>query len=307
MRLPDPALFAPYQGRMRTEVPLGTYSYALCGGPCAVLFETDGAEMLRDLASACIRGGLPCRVLGGLSNVLVSDDGFDGVILLNRKGTISHETHPDGTVDLFAEAGTLMGQLVRYCEENGISGLEWAAGLPGTLGGAVIGNAGAFGGDIASIFIGTDCLDRNGQVTRLDRDGMAFAYRASALKGTNTGSVLLSAALRLEKGIPEQIREKGDACRERRRSSQPYGQPSLGSVFRNPEGMSAGKLIEDAGLKGTSVGKAVVSEKHANFIVTEKGVRAADYLALVDLVRDRVLENSGVLLEPEIELLGFRE
>ncbi len=307
MQTIDLSLFRPYESAYRTDVRLGDYSYSLCGGPCDGFFMVENAEMLKDLAADCISAGIPVKVMGGMSNILVSDAGFRGIVLLNRKGIINHTEGNDGSVLLTADSGVSMAAVVRYCWENELSGFEWAAGLPGTVGGAVYGNAGAFGTEIADIFRSCTALDAAGREISMTASDMEFSYRSSVLKRNVRSCTLLKAVFTAEKGKIGEITAKEESCREKRRSSQPVSERSLGSVFKNPEGFSAGKLIQDAGLKGVSVGKAVVSTKHANFITTSEGVRSEDYLKLIRIVQKAVYDQFSISLEPEIELLGFEE
>ena len=305
MRTIDSSLFTPYEKLLLPAEPLSKYAFSLCGGPCAGAFRVEGSQMLMDLIGCCTKAGCPYKVLGGMTNILISDDGFDGVALLNRRGKISHATGADGTVILTAESGAGMAAVVRYCIDHEISGMEWAAGLPGTVGGAVCGNAGAFGTETAAIYLSGRVSDRSGMIHEYGPEDMGFAYRRSNLKGQDRGDVLLEASFRLKTGQKELIISEGEAYRERRRNTQPVDENSLGSVFKNPPGGSAGKLIQDAGLKGYSIGGAAVSRKHANFITTTKGVTAADYRSLTVYVQQEVLAKFGILLEPEIELFGF--
>lgn len=305
MRIIDSSCFVPFEKDLLPAEFLGGYAFSLCGGPCAGLFRVRDTEMLTALVRACLKAQLPYKVLGGMTNVLVSDDGFAGVVLLNRRGTVCHKEEPDGTVELTVGSGAGMAALVRYCMEQGISGMEWAAGLPGTAGGAVYGNAGAFGASIADSFLRAEIIDQNGTIRQLIAEDMDYAYRSSVLKRQEEKAVLLNAAFRLKKGVKEQIAAAGEANKEARRASQPVTEHSLGSVFKNPVGESAGKLIQAAGLKGFSIGKATVSMKHANFITTEEGVKSEDYHRLILHVQNTVFEQFGILLEPEIELLGF--
>ena len=305
MRVIESSLFAPYGKALLRDELLSRYAFSLCGGPCAGLFRIEGKEMLENLVRCCIRAGYPYKVLGGMTNVLVSDEGFDGIVLLNRKGTISHLVKEDGSVQLNASSGVGMAAVVRYCVENEFSGMEWAAGLPGTVGGAVYGNAGAFGTETADIFVSGHVIDETDAVRILNNDEMEFSYRSGILKTRKENNVLLDASFLLQIGEKEQILAKCEENKEKRRSTQPVSENSLGSVFKNPEGESAGKLIQAAGLKGFSIGQASVSMKHANFITTTKGVTSEDYRCLVSHVQRVVFEQFGVLLEPEIELLGF--
>ena len=305
MRNLKPSLFSPYENAFSPAEPLSGYAFSLCGGPCAGLFRIEDGEMLKNLVQCCIRESVPYKVLGGMTNILISDEGFDSIVFLNRKGSISHTIQNDGSILLEADSGASMAGAVRYCIENGISGLEWAAGRPGTIGGAVCGNAGAFGAEISQIFSSGTVIDENGSVRTIDNADMNFAYRSSAMKHQSNKNILLKAVFHLEKGLKEQISAKGETYKETRRNTQPIDQHSLGSVFKNPEGESAGKLIQAAGLKGFTIGKAQVSMKHANFITTEKGVTSTDYHRLVVHVQKTVFEQFRVLLEPEIEMLGF--
>lgn len=305
MHVIDSSLFSPYEKALLWDEPLSRYAFSLCGGPCAGLFRIEGDEMLENLVRCCIQAGYPYKVLGGMTNVLVSDAGFDGVVLLNRKGTISHQLMHDGSVQLNAGSGVGMAAVVRYCIENEFTGMEWAAGLPGTVGGAVYGNAGAFGTETADLFTCGHVIDETGAVHELNKDEMGYAYRSSFLKARKENNVLLDASFLLQTGEKELILAKCEENREKRSSTQPVTENSLGSVFKNPDGESAGKLIQAAGLKGFSIGQAAVSMKHANFITTTKGVTSEDYRSLISHVQRVVFEQFGVLLEPEIELLGF--
>lgn len=287
------------------RIAISRYSYAHCGGEAAVL-KCACAEELENAAAALLKDGVPFRVLGGLSNVLVSDAGWQGVILLNRGGEMDVRPEQDGSMILSADSGMNMASIVSYCEKNDLTGLEWAAGLPGTLGGAVYGNAGAFGGNIAGNFVSACALDEKGNRVRFTQKDMDFQYRSSVLKRGNQKAVLLNCVLSVRVSDKKgSVKEEGDTNRKKRHDSQPYGVGSLGSVFRNPEGDSAGRLIELAGLKGKRVGKAEISTKHANFIVTEPGVRSADYRELLDMARNAVWEQFQIQLVPEIELIGF--
>ena len=303
----DPKRFTPYESAFRPDVRIGDHAYSLCGGPCAGMITIEDSEMLAELTRRCIAEKIPYRVVGGLSNLLVSDKGFDGVILLNRKGKVTHFTDADGSVVLTADSGAPAAAVVSYCVQNGLSGFEWACGLPGTVGGAVYGNAGAFGTAVADIFRSCEVLEPDGKTETLSAADMGFSYRGSSLKGGQHDRTILRASFDVERDDPEQIRQRGEANREKRHAGQPFSERSLGSVFKNPEGASAGKLIQDAGLKGMSIGKARVSEKHANFIVTAEGVRSEDYRKLIGYVQSAVSERFGVRLEPEIEFLGFED
>ena len=305
MRGIDRSVFLPYERDFLPGEPLSRYAFALCGGPCCGLFRVSDSEMLVRLVRLCIENELPYRVFGGLTNVLVCDEGYDGIVLLNRKGSIEQISGDPERAVLRVSSGTAAAAVVRYAMENGLCGFEWAAGLPGTVGGAVYGNAGAFGSDISKVCRAVTLIDQDGEVRRLSSEEMKFAYRSSVLKRGNRAGVLLSAEFELAAGDKAEISALCEKNRAARKASQPVEEHSLGSVFKNPEGESAGKLIQTAGLKGVSIGKAAVSMKHANFITVEEGVNAADYHRLVEHVQKTVFERFGIRLEPEIEMLGF--
>ncbi len=301
----DLSIFSPYENLFQTDVPLSKFAFSLCGGPGSEVIKTENSEILEYVIKCCIKAGYPYKVLGGMTNILISDKGFDGIVLLNRKGKISHKIAEDGSVILYADSGTGMAAVVRYCIENEISGMEWAAGLPGTVGGAVCGNAGAFGAEVKDVFFSGRMLDEHGEIYQLSPEKMDFAYRSSVMKNQKKGFILLDASFLLWKDNKRTILSKTEEYKDRRKNTQPVDEHSLGSVFKNPEGGFAGKLIQEAGLKGFSIGKATVSLKHANFITTEKGVTSEDYHRLICHIQNKVYEQFSVLLEPEIELFGF--
>lgn len=305
MQKPDLKALGKYRNSLQQNIPLARYSFALCGGPAAALITADDPGALEDIVSICMENAISFKVLGGLSNVLISDAGFDGLIILNRTGRISL-IDDAGPCLIQAGSGSMLNAIVRYCEANALSGMEWAAGIPGTLGGAVYGNAGAFGSDISNCLESAELLDSAGKRKSVRGTEMDLSYRSSSLKKSSDPCIILSARIQLSKGIAEEIIEKGRLNREKRSESQPHGVGSLGSVFKNPAGTSAGKLIEDAGLKGTRIGEAEISQKHANFITTSNGVKSADYKALIELAQQKVFEQFGIRLEPEIEMLGFQ-
>jgi UDP-N-acetylmuramate dehydrogenase len=271
---------------------------------------------LRDLLAAVSCAwelDLPCRILGGGANVLVSDAGFRGLVIVNRAGHVTFSK--DGLVR--AESGANLGALARRCVTRGLAGLEWAVSIPGTVGGAIINNAGAHGGDMAHnlrdvtlYFPGqtspSDPLSVHGEgvvkeIWFVER--MEYAYRASALKGSTKRFVVASATLALSPGADAAaLRAKVDEYIAHRKRTQPPG-ASLGSMFKNPPGDYAGRLIEAAGLKGRQIGGVQISPVHANFFVNTGGGTASDYLALIRLTQETVQAQFGVALELEIELI----
>jgi UDP-N-acetylmuramate dehydrogenase len=294
---------------VRANEPLARYTALRIGGPADVLVVADSGEALRLAVSLAWEQQVPCRVLGGGSNVLVSDAGIRGLVVLNRAKAV---TFFAGGVR--AESGAFLSTLAQQCVSHGLAGLEWAAGIPGTVGGAVVGNAGAWGGDVASALVRAVVLEPPGVVTEWPVQRFGYGYRQSILKQGQAGSppagahptppaVVLEAEFALQAGRREELRALLEQIIARRRASQPPG-ASCGSVFRNPAGDFAGRLIEAAGLKGQRCGGAEISPVHANFIINHGGASAADVQALIDLVCQGVQAQCGVSLEPEIERIG---
>lgn len=288
--------------RLQENVSLAPYTTARVGGPARWFAAASSAEQLSTDTALLFQSGLPYRVLGNGSNMLVSDQGWHGFILLNLAKTIL--VQQDGAQPtVYVESGAVLTTLVRKTAEAGLSGLEWAAGIPGTVGGAVYGNAGAHGSDISKCLVMAEILHRtNGQLS-LRSDEMGFTYRSSAFKREPGNAVILSATFKVETSTREAVQARVDAVNEKRRCAQPTG-ASFGSTFKNPSGDHAARLIEAAGLKGTRIGGVEVSPVHANFLINDGTGCAADYRKLIDLVKQTVLENSAVALELEIELFG---
>ncbi len=295
--------------QMRREVPLAPYTAARLGGPAEVLLEARSAHALAQAVSLLWEEGLDFILLGGGSNVLVSDRGVRGIVLLNRARKVRFETAATPPT-VWAESGANLGLVARQAARHGLSGLEWAAGIPGTIGGAVYGNAGAHGSDMASNLLVAEILHCKElmQTGSSDREHWSvekldLAYRSSRLKRSPGRDVVLAALLRLQPGDPAVIQAKMDELVANRRRTQPPG-ASLGSMFKNPPGDYAGRLIEAAGLKGLTSGGAQISSVHANFFINLGAATAADFADLVRQARQAVLEQFGVELELEIEMLG---
>ncbi len=295
--------------QLRRQVPLAPYTAARLGGPAEVLLEARSAYALAQAVSLLWEEGLDFILLGGGSNVLVSDRGVRGVVLLNRARKVRFETAATPPT-VWAELGANLGLVARQAARHGLSGLEWAAGIPGTIGGAVYGNAGAHGSDMASNLLVAEILHCKElmQTGSSDREHWSvekldLAYRSSRLKRSPGRDVVLAALLRLQPGDPAVIQAKMDELVANRRRTQPPG-ASLGSMFKNPPGDYAGRLIEAAGLKGLTSGGAQISSVHANFFINLGAATAADFADLVRQARQAVLEQFGVELELEIEMLG---
>ncbi|MFZ5910903.1 MAG: UDP-N-acetylmuramate dehydrogenase [Chloroflexota bacterium] len=313
--LPLPALRAAFGDRLQENVPLAPYTSARIGGPADALVTVSSADELAGTVSRLWEMGVPYVLLGGGSNVLVSDRGVRGVAVLNRAKDVRFgnggplrgsddrpKARPERGRRVRAEAGAVFANLARRCASHGLSGLEWAAAVPGTVGGAVYGNAGAFGGDVAGSLIQAEVLTEAGRETWLV-EKMAYGYRTSALKRGDLKGVVLSAEFRLESSTKEAVSVKIAEFSARRKATQPPG-ASMGSMFKNPPGDFAGRLIEAAGLKGARSGAAEISPVHANFFINHGQTRAEDVRALVGLAQRTVAEKFGVTLELEIELIG---
>jgi UDP-N-acetylmuramate dehydrogenase len=278
---------------------LAQYSAAGVGGPADVLVV---ARTPADVQRAIVESralALPYKVFGGLSNCLVSDRGLQGVIVLNQ----ARDFRFADDYQIHADSGALVIKVARAAVARGWGGLTWAVGLPGTVGGAVINNAGAFGGETSKALRSAVLLGPGGNVHEVTPDWFNFRYRCSRLKGAGEDWVVLTATFQLRPRDREHLQAKAAEYTQRRQRTQPPGR-TLGSTFKNPEGDYAGRLIEAAGLKGTRVGSIVVSHHHANFFVNEGGGTAADYLTLIRQVQDEVERKFGIRLEPEIELIG---
>ncbi len=298
-----------FGSRLGRDVPMARYTAARLGGPAQALLELQTLDELVDVISLCWRAALPFTLLGDGSNVLVSDTGVRGLVIINRARQVRFdETCTPALV--WAESGMNFGLLARQAAQRGLAGLEWAAGIPGTLGGAVVGNAGAHGGELAAQLRMAEILHRIGT----GRDGetrreewpvekLEYAYRSSLLKRNPGDYVVLAALLQLQPGDPQAIRSRMDELVAYRRRTQPPG-ASTGSMFKNPPGNYAGRLIEAAGLKGLQVGDAQISPLHANFFINLGNASAADFWALIQKARQTVEEKFAVRLELEIELIG---
>ena len=269
------------------------------GGPAQYLALPSSAEQISRLLLFARNAGLPVTLLGNCSNVLVRDGGIDGLVL--QLGSNFSKASVTGN-EVEAEAGILMSTLAQVCTRAGLAGFEFASGIPGSLGGGVYMNAGAYNGEIGSIVKSVTVINEHLELVTLSREEMGFAYRHTALSGRDVAVV--SAVLSLSPDNPQDIAARVADFTRRRRERQPLNYPSAGSVFKRPEGAFAAALIDTAGLKGVSVGGAQVSCKHAGFFVNTGGATAADVLALIKLVQNTVYEKSGFRLEPEIKIIG---
>jgi UDP-N-acetylmuramate dehydrogenase len=298
-----------FGARLRREELLTRYTAARLGGSAEALLEVQNKKELAQVVRLCWSNGIPFVILGGGSNVLVSDAGVRGLVIINRARRVQFDEKAKPP-SVWAESGANFGALARQAAQRGLSGLEWAAGIPGTVGGAVVGNAGAHGAEIADDLLLAEILhynwaegDSSIQIERWEADQLAYSYRSSVLKHWSGRAVVLAACLRLERREPEKIEAKMQELATYRRRTQPPG-ATIGSMFKNPPGDYAGRLIEAAGLKGLRVGDAQISEVHANFFINLGQASASDFYSLIQMTKTSVVQQFGVNLELEIELLG---
>jgi UDP-N-acetylmuramate dehydrogenase len=298
---PDLDALAAALGRQaRRDRPLASYTAMRVGGPADLLVVCESVNEVIRAVGLARQHNVDWLVLGGGCNVLASDAGVCGLVIINRAAQIAF----DGTVAR-VEAGAQLAALARGAVERGLAGLEWAAGLPGAGGGAVVGNAGAFDGDIASVLRRATVLGRDGEVAERPNEWFEFDYRSSRIKREPAGQrpVVLAATFDLQEGDPEVLTARADEILEWRRTRHPAG-ATMGSTFKNPPDSHAGYLIEQAGLRGYRIGGAQISELHGNFFMNTGGATAADVWALIEHARAEVKRQFGVALELEIELIG---
>lgn len=281
------------------DEPLSEHTTFEIGGPADVFVTPDDADELAEVIAACKEAHAPYFVLGCGSDLLVSDEGYRGVIVSLTEGLMGVAV--DGR-EMSCQAGVGLREASEMACELGLSGLEFACGIPGSIGGACYMNAGAYDGCISDVLKSVRVLMPDGSVDTLGVDELDLGYRKSRI--ADEGLVVLSATFALKKGDPEAIRETMDDLTRRREEKQPLDKPSAGSTFKRPEGHFAGKLIGDAGLKGWRSGGAAVSKKHAGFVVNLGGATAADVHAVIEHVQDEVERQFGVRLEPEVRFLG---
>ncbi len=288
-----------FKGRLRFNVPMSRHTSLGVGGDADVLAVPVDENDMQTILHFAGDKGYPLLVMGGGTNLLVKDGGVRGVVLDLSEGFGAITMMGENRIE--AGAGVRLSELVSLCKEKGLSGLEFAAGIPGCVGGAVAMNAGAYGGEMKDIVEGIEVVNRTGKVSFIKALDIGFIYRGTGLP---MDVIILKARMQLLQSSTDEVKKQIADNRVRRRSSQAINLPNAGSVFKNPENMSAGRLIEEAGLKGLRQGGAQISEVHANCIVNLGNAKACDVLALIAEVRDSVYQRTGILLEPEIKVVG---
>ena len=285
--------------RIQEEYSMKNATSFKIGGPVDVFADAETKEALLALTALCKKEDVPFMMVGAGSNLLVSDRGIDGVVC--RLSGVFDEVEVTGN-EITAGAGVSLAKLAKAAQRAGLSGLEFASGIPGTLGGAVYMNAGAYGGEMKDVVLETEYLDENGEIYTVSGHAHDFSYRHSVFSDKN--GCILHTKMRLAPKDPDAIMETMRDLNSRRKEKQPLDKPSAGSTFKRPEGYFAAKLIEDAGLKGCSVGGAAVSEKHSGFVVNNGDATCEDVCKLIEKVQKTVKEQFGVSLETEVKIIG---
>jgi UDP-N-acetylmuramate dehydrogenase len=298
MKALESDLRAKFGARVRASMPLAELTSFRIGGPADLFVAVEDETELMHAKAAAYRAGIPCFCLGAGTNLLVSDRGMRGLVVRLGDGFAKIKIDDAKVV---AGAAAAFGTLVQEVVDRGLAGLEFGEGIPGTVGGGLVMNAGAFGGEIAKVVTLVHGVTEAGAAMALTKDDVKFAYRRTQLP---THFIITRVDFELARGDRDRLTARVAELKAKRASRQPRGVPNAGSIFKNPPGNFAGKLLEGAGLKGTRLGGAAFSDQHANFIVNLGGAQAAEVRALIDMARIKVKEQSGVLLEPEVRLVG---
>lgn len=298
------AIFAEgfFEGEVRFMELMSNHTSLRIGGAAEIFAMPRDLDSLKNIHLNLQKSNIPYIALGSGTNILIRDGGIEGaVVLLRSLKKIETLREEDEFIFIHADAGALLAKLVRFSQEHGYSGLEGLAGIPGTVGGAICGNSGAFGYEIKDVLVSLEMMDSEGIVARRRAEDIAFGYRKS---GIRPEEFILGAEIRLKKDHAEAVSKRIGEFLRTKRERQPIWETSAGCVFKNPPGASAGKLLDEAGCKGVKIGEVEVSEVHANFFVNKGNANALDFVKLMELVSLRVEKRFGILLEPEIKILG---
>lgn len=291
-----------FEGEVRFMEPMRNHTSLKIGGPADIFAMPQDLSSLKNMHINLRRNQIPFFPFGGGTNILVRDGGIEGTVIslrfFRRTGILSKDNK---YMYLFAETGTLLQRLVNFSKENGYSGIEGLAGIPGTIGGAIFGNAGAFGYEMKDVLVSVEVMDIQGRIKKFNAEKINFGYRSSSI---SQNELILAAEIKLKKDKKEEVSAKIDDFLRKKREKQPIMEPSAGCVFKNPPGLSAGKLIDEAGCKDIRIGDAEVSSIHANFFINKGKANASDFIRLMEEVAHRVKERFGVVLEPEIKIVG---
>ena len=285
--------------QVQKEEPMQKHTTFRVGGPADYFVMPESREQVQKVVALCKEENIPYYIVGNGSNLLVSDQGYHGVIV--QIGKKMSRIEVDGE-QIRVQAGALLSAVANLALENNLTGFEFAAGIPGSFGGACVMNAGAYGGEMKDVLLSVTVLTPEGEFLTIPKEDLELGYRTSIIEKRQY--LVLEAVIGLKEGDPEEIKALMDDLRQRRIDKQPLEYPSAGSTFKRPEGYFAGKLIMDSGLRGYTVGGAMVSEKHCGFVINKGGATAADVCELMDHVTEVVREKFGVTLEPEVKFLG---
>lgn len=281
------------------DEPMKKHTSFKIGGNADVYISAESVDEIKNVISYCRENSVPYMIMGNGSNMLVGDKGIRGVVI--QIGKNMRDCHADGDT-VYAEAGILMSRLSSFILDNSLEGFEALSGIPGTLGGGIYMNAGAYGSELKDVIESVTYIDENGEIKTSKNDELDFSYRHSMFETRKY--IILSCVIKLKKGSYDEIKARMNDFNKRRSDKQPISMPSAGSTFKRPEGYFAGKLIQDSGLSGFSVGGAQVSEKHSGFVVNKGDATAQDVLDLIKHIQKTVKEKFGVSLEPEVRLIG---
>ncbi len=278
---------------------LKKYSFTKTGGKADILVRVKSEEDFQNIIKYSKENNIELTILGNGSNVLISDEGIRGIVVITSELN-AIDLSEDNILSCYA--GTTLEELANFCIENSLTNLEFSCGIPGSVGGAIFMNAGAYGGEMKEVVQKVEVFTRDGEKKTYTNEEMQFSYRHSVIQETK--EIIFKVYFKMDKGNKEEIVAKVEDLNKQRSDKQPLEYPSCGSVFKRPEGYFAGKLIQDAGLQGLTIGGAQVSKKHAGFMVNVDNATCEDYKNLIKKVQEKVLENSGVELECEVKILG---
>lgn len=282
------------------DEPMSKHTTMGVGGPCECFIVAKSQEDIEKVVEFSKEYDLPLYILGRGSNCIFTDKGYKGIVLKISSDFGNIEV--DGE-NIKVQSGCMIAKVARYAMENGLSGLEFASNIPGSIGGAIRMNAGAFGGEMKDIVIETEYIDENGEIKRINNKQHEFSYRTSIFK-KNPKLVVINTTIKLKPRNKEEIKRLTEEISLKRKESQPYDYPSSGSVFKRMDGVVVSKLIDEAGLKGYTIGGAQVSYKHAGFIVNTGNAKASDVISLIDLVKQKIKEKYNINIETEVEIVG---
>ncbi|MGB9715287.1 MAG: UDP-N-acetylmuramate dehydrogenase [Thermodesulfovibrionales bacterium] len=291
-----------FNGEVRFNESMARHTSLRIGGPADIFLIPYDISSLKNILTVLKRNNMPFLPIGNGTNILIRDGGVEGAIISLRsfkKMEIINED--EEIVNIYVESGTPLQRLVQFSKENGYSGIEGLAGIPGSIGGAIWGNAGAFGYEMKDVLVLVSLMDTDGRIRDMKSEDIKFGYRSSNI---SLKELILSAEIVLKKDKKENVTTKITDFLKKKRESQPLSEPSAGCVFKNPPELSAGKLIDEAGCKGMRIGDIEVSEIHANFFINRGKAKASDFIKLMEDVRAKVKEVSGIELEPEIMIIG---